>query len=39
MAEILKDELANDPLARDYAGMTDDLNTSPCKPVPAGIYP
>ncbi len=33
MADILKDELANDPLGRGYAGMTDeeaaaDLNTS-----------
>ena len=33
MANILKDELANDPLVRGYAGMTDqaaadDLNTS-----------
>ncbi len=33
MSDVLKDELANDPLARSYAGMTDeeaaaDLNTS-----------
>ena len=33
MADILKDELANDPLGRNYAGMDDeaaaaDLNTS-----------
>ncbi len=24
MADALKDELANDPLARGYAGMTDE---------------